>query len=94
MRPLEKDSRTPSKKPRQPSGDSGRRSSAVLTWCTVGVGTASPVDIVRPWNDYLEDLLNPTDTPSAEEAESWSSWTPLQWVLDSALAALCHQLCP
>uniref|UniRef100_A0A8C7WW66 Reverse transcriptase domain-containing protein n=1 Tax=Oryzias sinensis TaxID=183150 RepID=A0A8C7WW66_9TELE len=27
-------------------------------------------DVVRRWKEYFEDLLNPTDTPSFEEAES------------------------
>ena len=30
-------------------------------------------DIVRWWKEYFEDLLNPTDTPSIEEAEAWDS---------------------
>ncbi len=26
-------------------------------------------DVIRRWKEYFEDLLNPTDTPSVEEAE-------------------------
>ncbi|KAI3369633.1 hypothetical protein L3Q82_025343 [Scortum barcoo] len=30
-------------------------------------------DIVGQWKEYIEDLLNPTDTPSTEEAEAEDS---------------------
>ena len=30
-------------------------------------------DIVEWWKEYFENVLNPTDTPSIEEAEAWDS---------------------
>ncbi|KAI3367011.1 hypothetical protein L3Q82_009640 [Scortum barcoo] len=34
---------------------------------------SSTGDIIRRWKEYFEDLLNPTDTPSTEEAEAGDS---------------------
>ncbi|KAI3367863.1 hypothetical protein L3Q82_026696 [Scortum barcoo] len=52
---------------------------AVLEAKTSGLGgvraggelLTSTEDIVGRWKKYFEDLLNPTDLPSSEEAEGW-----------------------
>ena len=38
-----------------------------------GALLTSTREVVSQWGEYIEDLLNPTDTPSDEEAESDSS---------------------
>lgn len=50
----------------------GGESSAALTWlCSRGgVVLTSTGDIVGQWKEYFKDLLNLTDTPSVEKAES------------------------
>uniref|UniRef100_A0A8C6K8L9 Reverse transcriptase domain-containing protein n=1 Tax=Nothobranchius furzeri TaxID=105023 RepID=A0A8C6K8L9_NOTFU len=54
-----------------PSGASGRKQCATNTiYSGDGVLLTSTQDVVDRWAEYFEDLLNPTDTSSSEEAES------------------------
>ncbi|KAI3366000.1 hypothetical protein L3Q82_009827 [Scortum barcoo] len=59
----------------KPSGASEGGSSTLPTLFTVQVGEllTSTEDIVGRWKKYFEDLLNPTDLPSNEEAEDGDS---------------------
>ncbi|KAI3375625.1 hypothetical protein L3Q82_003940 [Scortum barcoo] len=56
----------------KPSGASEGGSSTLPTLFTVQGGEllTSTGDIVGRWKKYFEDLLNPTDLPSNEEAEA------------------------
>ncbi|KAM9358371.1 uncharacterized protein ABDE67_003862 [Symphorus nematophorus] len=51
----------------------GRQSSANTVYSGGGELLTSTGDIVGRWKEYFEDLLNPTDTPSLEEAEAEDS---------------------
>ena len=51
-------------RPRRNSGKPSSEGGELLT---------STWDIVGRWREYLEDLHNPTDTPSIEEAEARDS---------------------
>ncbi|KAI3355561.1 hypothetical protein L3Q82_018386 [Scortum barcoo] len=57
----------------KPSGASEGGSSTLPTLFTVQGGEllTSTGDIVGRWKKYFEDLLNPTDLPSSEEAGGW-----------------------
>ncbi|KAI3354649.1 hypothetical protein L3Q82_018532 [Scortum barcoo] len=59
----------------KPSGASEGGSSTLPTLFTVQGGEllTSTEDIVGRWKKYFEDLLNPTDLPSSEEAEAGDS---------------------
>ncbi|KAI3352389.1 hypothetical protein L3Q82_005186 [Scortum barcoo] len=59
----------------KPSGASEGGSSTLPTLFTVQGGEllTSTGDIVGRWKKYFEDLLNPTDLPSSEEAEAGDS---------------------
>ncbi|KAI3355475.1 hypothetical protein L3Q82_018306 [Scortum barcoo] len=59
----------------KPSGASEGGSSTLPTLFTVQGGEllTSTGDIVGRWKKYFEDLLNPTDLPSNEEAEAGDS---------------------
>ncbi|KAI3364547.1 hypothetical protein L3Q82_011336 [Scortum barcoo] len=59
----------------KPSGASEGGSSTLPTLFTVQVVSCltSTGDIVAWWKKYFEDLLNPTDLPSSEEAEAGDS---------------------
>lgn len=48
----------------------GKRPSTNLLYSVCGVVLTSTDDIVGWWKKCLKDLLNPTDIPSIEEAES------------------------
>uniref|UniRef100_A0A671V1W2 Reverse transcriptase domain-containing protein n=1 Tax=Sparus aurata TaxID=8175 RepID=A0A671V1W2_SPAAU len=51
----------------------GKQSSTNTVYSGGGGLLTSTGDIVGQWKEYFEDLLNPTDTPSIEEAEAWDS---------------------
>ncbi|KAK3514795.1 hypothetical protein QTP70_032195, partial [Hemibagrus guttatus] len=51
----------------------GKQLSANTVYSGGGELLASTGDIVGRWKEYLEDLLNPTDTPSVEEPEAEDS---------------------
>ncbi|KAK3517424.1 hypothetical protein QTP70_009918 [Hemibagrus guttatus] len=51
----------------------GKQLSANTVYGGGGELLVSTGDIVRPWKEYFEDLLNPTDTPSVEEPEAEDS---------------------
>ncbi|KAK3552203.1 hypothetical protein QTP86_005268 [Hemibagrus guttatus] len=51
----------------------GKQLSANTVYSGGGELLASTGDIVGWWKEYFEDLLNPTDTPSVEEAEAEDS---------------------
>ncbi|KAI3364865.1 hypothetical protein L3Q82_001049 [Scortum barcoo] len=51
----------------------GKQCSANTVYSAGGELLTSAGDIVRQWKEYFEDLLNPTDTPSTEEAEAGDS---------------------
>ncbi|KAK3554945.1 hypothetical protein QTP86_001875 [Hemibagrus guttatus] len=51
----------------------GKQLSANTVYSGGGELLASTGDIVRQWKEHFEDLLNPTDTPSIEEAEAEDS---------------------
>ena len=55
----------------KPSDGSGGESSGSPTLCILGVGVplTSDEDVVGRWKEYFEDLLNPTNTSSIEDAE-------------------------
>ncbi|KAI3368164.1 hypothetical protein L3Q82_007887 [Scortum barcoo] len=59
----------------KPSGASEGGSSTLPTLFTAVGGEllTSTGDIVGRWKKYFEDLLNPTDLPSSEEAEAGDS---------------------
>ncbi|KAI3356008.1 hypothetical protein L3Q82_017276 [Scortum barcoo] len=59
----------------KPSGTSGRgkQYSANTVYSAGGELLTSTGDIVGRWKKYFEDLLNPTDLPSSEEAEAGDS---------------------
>ncbi|XP_076740219.1 uncharacterized protein LOC143418639 [Maylandia zebra] len=48
----------------------GKRCSTCTVYSAGGALLTSTEKIVRRWKEYFEDLLNPTDTSSEEEAES------------------------
>ncbi|XP_072565970.1 uncharacterized protein [Paramormyrops kingsleyae] len=48
----------------------GKRCSINTVYGGDGALLISALDVVGRWKEYFEDLLNPTDTPSNEEAES------------------------
>uniref|UniRef100_A0A3B3QX38 Reverse transcriptase domain-containing protein n=1 Tax=Paramormyrops kingsleyae TaxID=1676925 RepID=A0A3B3QX38_9TELE len=64
----------------------GKRFSINTVYGGDGALLTSARDVVGRWKEYFEDLLNPTDTPSNEEAESggasgltdWGGGPPLQ----------------
>ncbi|KAI3369436.1 hypothetical protein L3Q82_007657 [Scortum barcoo] len=47
----------------------GKQCSANTVYSAGGELLTSTGDIVGRWKEYFEDLLNPTDLPSTEEAE-------------------------
>ncbi|KAI3370284.1 hypothetical protein L3Q82_024458 [Scortum barcoo] len=49
----------------------GKQYSANTVYSAGGKLLTSTGDIVGRWKKYFEDLLNPTDLPSNEEAEAW-----------------------
>ena len=51
----------------------GKQSSTNTVYSGGGELLTSTGDIVGRWKEYFEDLLNPTDTPSIEEAEAGDS---------------------
>ncbi|KAK3542779.1 hypothetical protein QTP70_002978 [Hemibagrus guttatus] len=51
----------------------GKQLSANTVYSGGGELLALTGDIVGPWKEYFEDLLNPTDTPSIEEPEAEDS---------------------
>ncbi|KAI3367323.1 hypothetical protein L3Q82_008366 [Scortum barcoo] len=51
----------------------GKQYSANTVYSAGGELLTSTADIVGQWKEYFEDLLNPTDTPSTEEAEAEDS---------------------
>uniref|UniRef100_A0A671VTV6 Reverse transcriptase domain-containing protein n=1 Tax=Sparus aurata TaxID=8175 RepID=A0A671VTV6_SPAAU len=51
----------------------GKQSSTNTVYSGGGGLLTSTGDIVGRWKEYFEDLLNPTDTPSIEEAEAGDS---------------------
>ncbi|KAK3559562.1 hypothetical protein QTP86_013728, partial [Hemibagrus guttatus] len=51
----------------------GKQLSANTVYGGGGELLVSTGDIVRQWKEYFKDLLNPTDTPSAEEPEAEDS---------------------
>uniref|UniRef100_A0A671XNI3 Endonuclease/exonuclease/phosphatase domain-containing protein n=1 Tax=Sparus aurata TaxID=8175 RepID=A0A671XNI3_SPAAU len=51
----------------------GKQSSANTVYSGGGELLTSTGDIVGRWKEYFEDLLNPADTPSIEEAEAGDS---------------------
>ncbi|KAK3548517.1 hypothetical protein QTP70_013366 [Hemibagrus guttatus] len=61
----------------------GKQLSANIVYGGGGELLVSTGDIVGRWKEYFEDLLNPTDTPSAEEPEGKDSersgTVPLDW---------------
>ncbi|KAI3354352.1 hypothetical protein L3Q82_018879 [Scortum barcoo] len=59
----------------KPSGASegGKQYSANTVYSAGGELLTSTGDIVGRWKKYFEDLLNPTDLPSSEEAEAGDS---------------------
>ncbi|KAK3569663.1 hypothetical protein QTP86_002629 [Hemibagrus guttatus] len=61
----------------------GKQLSANIVYGGGGELLVSTGDIVGRWKEYFEDLLNPTDTPSAEEPEAKDSersgTVPLDW---------------
>ncbi|KAI3360204.1 hypothetical protein L3Q82_014513 [Scortum barcoo] len=69
------------------SGTSEGGSSTLPTLFAVQDGEllTSTGDIVGRWKKYFEDLLNPTDLPSNEEAEAWDS-SPVTEVKGSSQA--------
>uniref|UniRef100_A0A669BVU6 Endonuclease/exonuclease/phosphatase domain-containing protein n=1 Tax=Oreochromis niloticus TaxID=8128 RepID=A0A669BVU6_ORENI len=69
---MEKDFRTASKRFWQTVRRlrRGKRCSTCTVYSTGGVLLTSTEKIVGRWKEYFEDLLNPTDTSSEEEAES------------------------
>uniref|UniRef100_A0A669C209 Reverse transcriptase domain-containing protein n=1 Tax=Oreochromis niloticus TaxID=8128 RepID=A0A669C209_ORENI len=69
---MEKDFRTASKRFWQTVRRlrRGKRCSTCTVYSAGGALLTSTEKIVRRWKEYFEDLLNPTDTSSEEEAES------------------------
>ncbi|KAI3364980.1 hypothetical protein L3Q82_001146 [Scortum barcoo] len=51
----------------------GKQCSANTVYSAGGELLTSTGDIVGLWKEYFEELLNPTDTPSTEEAEAEDS---------------------
>ena len=51
----------------------GKQSSTNTVYSEGGELLTSTGDIIRRWKEYFEDLLNPTDMPSIEEAEAGDS---------------------
>ncbi|KAI3359144.1 hypothetical protein L3Q82_002677 [Scortum barcoo] len=51
----------------------GKQYSANTVYSAGGELLTSTEDIVGRWKKYFEDLLNPTDLPSSEEAEAGDS---------------------
>ena len=51
----------------------GKQSSTNTVYSGGGELLTSTGDIVGWWKEYFKDLLNPTDTPSVEEAEAGDS---------------------
>ena len=51
----------------------GKKSSTKTVYGGCGEPLTSTGDIIGQWKKYVEDLLNPTDTPSIEEAEAGDS---------------------
>ncbi|KAI3353733.1 hypothetical protein L3Q82_004967 [Scortum barcoo] len=51
----------------------GKQYSANTVYSAGGELLTSTGDIVGRWKKYFEDLLNPTDLPSSEEAEAGDS---------------------
>ena len=51
----------------------GKQSSTNTIYSGGGELLTSTGDIVGRWKEYFKDLLNPTDTLSIEEAETWDS---------------------
>ncbi|KAI3360208.1 hypothetical protein L3Q82_014519 [Scortum barcoo] len=64
--------------------------------CGGGELLTSTGDIVGRWKKYFEDLLNPTDLPSNEEAEAWDS-SPVTEVVHKLLSGKApevDEICP
>ena len=51
----------------------GNQSSTNTVYSGGGELLTSTGDVVEWWKEYFEDLLNPTDSPSIEEAEAGDS---------------------
>ncbi|KAI3365390.1 hypothetical protein L3Q82_010477 [Scortum barcoo] len=71
---MEEDYRSASRRDSgKPSGASegGKQYSANTVYSAGGELLTSTEDIVGRWKKYFEDLLNPTDLPSSEEAGGW-----------------------
>uniref|UniRef100_A0A8C9TUR8 Reverse transcriptase domain-containing protein n=1 Tax=Scleropages formosus TaxID=113540 RepID=A0A8C9TUR8_SCLFO len=51
----------------------GKQCSANTVYSESGALLTSTEDVLRRWKEYFEDLLNPSDTPSVEEAEAGDS---------------------
>ena len=74
-RPWRRTTAQPQRNSGKPSGASGggKQSSTNTVYSGGGELLTSTGDILGLWKEYFEHLLNPTDTPSIEEAEAGDS---------------------